>query len=127
MEPSCNYLCPTDGWAKNDLVYVLKKGNPVHLAGNLSLPGGFKLGAFGSRYCDVKTTTGTKCNMLLLLIKINCCRGIFLSEGGPLVCSPALIFPGHCVRAMLNDCVRILDVFLARPQSCEWATLFIKK
>ena len=47
-----------DGWAKNDLIYVWKEGNPVQLAGNLSLPGGFKLRAFGSRCFDVKTTTG---------------------------------------------------------------------
>ena len=47
-----------DGWTKNDLVYVWKEGNPVQLAGNLSLPGGFKLGAFGSQYCDVITATG---------------------------------------------------------------------
>ena len=47
-----------DGWTKNNLVYVWKEGNPVQLAGNLSLPGGFKLGAFGSQYCDVITATG---------------------------------------------------------------------
>ena len=47
-----------DGWAKSDVEYVWKDGNPVQLAGNLSLPGGFKLGAFGSEYCDVVTATG---------------------------------------------------------------------
>ena len=47
-----------DGWAKSDLVYVWQDGNPVQLAGNLSLPGGFQLGAFGSEYCDVVTATG---------------------------------------------------------------------
>ena len=47
-----------DGWTKNDLVYVWKEGNPVQLAKNLTLPGGFKLGAFGSTYCDVITATG---------------------------------------------------------------------
>ena len=40
--------------------YVWKDGNPVQLANNLSLPGGFKLGAFGSEYCDVVTATGKK-------------------------------------------------------------------
>ena len=35
-----------------------KDENPVQLAGNLSLPGGFKLGAYGSKYCDVITATG---------------------------------------------------------------------
>ena len=34
------------------------KDNPVQLASNLSLPGGFKLGAFGSEMCDVVTSTG---------------------------------------------------------------------
>ena len=52
------FLFIPDGWTKNDLVYVWKEGNPVQLAGNLSLPGGFKLGAFGSQYCDVITATG---------------------------------------------------------------------
>ena len=47
-----------DGWTKSDLVYVWKDENPVQLAGNLSLPGGFKLGAYGSKYCDVITATG---------------------------------------------------------------------
>ena len=49
----------SDGWAKDDLVYVWQEDNPVQLASNLSLPGGFQLGAFGSEYCDVKTTTGS--------------------------------------------------------------------
>jgi len=57
-EQTCTLDIASYGWAKNDLVYVWKEGNPVQLAGNLSLPGGFKLGAFGSQYCDVKTTTG---------------------------------------------------------------------
>ena len=37
--------------------YIWKE-NPVQLAGNLSLPGGFKLGAYGSEMCDVVTSTG---------------------------------------------------------------------
>jgi hypothetical protein len=47
---------------------VWKEGNPVQLAGNLSLPGGFKLGAFGCRCCNVKTTTGknTKSNFQIM-------------------------------------------------------------
>ena len=53
----------SDGWTKNDLVYVWKDdGNPVQLASNLSLPGGFQLGAFGSQYCDVVTSTGIELN-----------------------------------------------------------------
>ena len=53
-----NHFSCADGWTKNDLVYVWKEGNPVQLAPNLTLPGGFKLGAFGSKYCDVITATG---------------------------------------------------------------------
>ena len=41
-------------------MYVWQDGNPVQLAGNLSLPGGFQLGAFGSEYCDVVTATGKR-------------------------------------------------------------------
>ena len=52
-----------DGWAKDDLVYVWKDASPVQLANNLSLPGGFQLGAFGSEYCDVVTTTGQYVNL----------------------------------------------------------------
>ena len=48
----------SDGWTKDDLVYVWRDDEPVQLAGNLSLPGGFQLGAYGSEYCDVKTATG---------------------------------------------------------------------
>ena len=50
-------LINVDGWAKSDVEYIWKE-NPVQLAGNLSLPGGFKLGAFGSENCDVVTSTG---------------------------------------------------------------------
>jgi len=58
-EQTCNLDIASYGWAKSDVEYVWKDGNPVQLAGNLSLPGGFKLGAFGSEYCDVVTATGT--------------------------------------------------------------------
>ena len=50
-----------DGWTKNDLVYKWlpeQYGRPVQIPGNLSLPGGFKLGGFGNDYCDVITATG---------------------------------------------------------------------
>jgi len=57
-EQTCNLDIASYGWAKSDLVYVWQDGNPVQLAGNLSLPGGFQLGAFGSEYCDVVTATG---------------------------------------------------------------------
>jgi len=57
-EQTCSLDVASYGWTKNDLVYVWKEGNPVQLAKNLTLPGGFKLGAFGSTYCDVITATG---------------------------------------------------------------------
>jgi len=57
-EQTCSLDVASYGWTKNDLVYVWKEGNPVQLAPNLTLPGGFKLGAFGSQYCDVVTATG---------------------------------------------------------------------
>lgn len=47
-----------DGWTKNDLVYVWTDNGPVQIPGNLSLPGGFKLGGYGNQYCDVVTATG---------------------------------------------------------------------
>ena len=50
-----------DGWTKNDLVYKWlpeQYGRPVQIPGNLSLPGGFKLGGYGNDYCDVITATG---------------------------------------------------------------------
>ncbi len=58
-----------DGWTKSDLVYVWTEGGPVQIPGNLSLPGGFKLGGWGNRYCDVITSTGglMKAGMQLLL------------------------------------------------------------
>ena len=55
---SPNYSQTLDGWAKSDVEYVWKDGNPVQLAANLSLPGGFKLGAYGPKMCDVVTATG---------------------------------------------------------------------
>jgi len=58
-EQKCSLDIASYGWTKNDLVYVWKtSGNPVQLAPNLTLPGGFKLGAYGSEYCDVITATG---------------------------------------------------------------------
>jgi len=57
-EQKCDLDVASYGWTKSDLVYVWKSDNPVQLAGNLSLPGGFKLGAYGSKYCDVITATG---------------------------------------------------------------------
>jgi len=57
-QQTCTLDIASYGWAKDDLVYVWKDASPVQLANNLSLPGGFQLGAFGSEYCDVVTTTG---------------------------------------------------------------------
>ena len=47
-----------DGWAKNDLEYMWKGADALQFAGNLSLPGGFKMANSSSKYCDVVTATG---------------------------------------------------------------------
>ena len=47
-----------DGWTTNDLIYEWKSSNPVQFAGNISLPGGFKLDGSDNENCDVKTATG---------------------------------------------------------------------
>ena len=47
-----------DGWTKDDLVYSWYEVGPVQIGGNLTLPGGFKLGGYGNQYCDVITATG---------------------------------------------------------------------
>ena len=48
----------SDGWTKNDLEYSWYERGPVQIPGNLSLPGGFKLGGYNNSYCDVVTATG---------------------------------------------------------------------
>jgi len=57
-EQTCALNIASYGWTKSDLVYVWKDDGPVQIPGNLSLPGGFKLGGFGNQYCDVITATG---------------------------------------------------------------------
>merc|ERR1711988_209486 len=57
-EQTCHLYIASYGWTKNDLVYSWYDVRPVQIPGNLSLPGGFKLGGFGNQYCDVITTTG---------------------------------------------------------------------
>lgn len=59
-EQTCQLNVASYGWAKSDLVYqwIPEEFKPVQIPQNLSLPGGFKLGDFGSQYCDVKTATG---------------------------------------------------------------------
>lgn len=58
----------SDGWTKNDLVYVWKDSGPVQIPKNLSLPGGFKLSGFGNQYCDVITATGKNFASCLQLV-----------------------------------------------------------
>jgi len=57
-EQTCHLNIASYGWAKDDLVYEWIPSYPVQIPGNLSLPGGFKLGGFGNEMCDVKTATG---------------------------------------------------------------------
>ena len=60
-----------DGWTKSDLVYSWFAVRPVQIPGNLSLPGGFKLGGYGNQYCDVITTTGRKVTFIVKWESIN--------------------------------------------------------
>ena len=48
----------TDGWTKNDLIYIWKGEGALQFASNLSLPGGFKMANHTNKYCDVITATG---------------------------------------------------------------------
>jgi len=58
-EQTCNLDVASYGWAKNDLEYMWKGADALQFAGNLSLPGGFKMANSSSKYCDVVTATGT--------------------------------------------------------------------
>ena len=49
-----------DGWTSNDLIYIWTDNSSVKMAGNLSLPGGFKMADIGQNYCDVTTATGNQ-------------------------------------------------------------------
>merc|ERR1719510_1772202 len=57
-EQTCHLYIASYGWTKSDLVYSWYEMGPVQIPGNLSLPGGFKLGGYGNQYCDVITATG---------------------------------------------------------------------
>jgi len=57
-EQTCNLDVASYGWTKNDLIYVWKGAGALQFAGNLSLPGGFKMANSTNKYCDVKTATG---------------------------------------------------------------------
>jgi len=57
-EQTCNLFIASYGWTKNDLEYSWYERGPVQIPGNLSLPGGFKLGGYNNSYCDVVTATG---------------------------------------------------------------------
>ena len=48
----------SDGWTKNDLIYIWKDKGALQFAANLSLPGGFKMANNTNKYCDVATATG---------------------------------------------------------------------
>merc|ERR1719233_628042 len=57
-QQTCNLDVASYGWTKNDLIYVWKGAGALQFAGNLSLPGGFKMANSTNKYCDVKTATG---------------------------------------------------------------------
>lgn len=55
---TCNLDVASYGWTTNDLIYEWKSTKPVQFAGNISLPGGFKMDGYDNENCDVKTATG---------------------------------------------------------------------
>ena len=48
-----------DGWTDADVKYMWKLPDPVQMADNLLLPGGFELANYTDDRCDIKTSTGT--------------------------------------------------------------------
>ena len=48
----------TDGWTDADVKYMWKLPDPVQMADNLLLPGGFELANYTDDRCDIKTSTG---------------------------------------------------------------------
>jgi len=57
-EQTCPLSIASYGWTKNDLIYIWKDKGALQFAGNLSLPGGFKMANSSNKYCDVATATG---------------------------------------------------------------------
>jgi len=55
---TCHLTIASYGWTANDLIYTWKHPNPVQLATNLFLPGGFELARYADSKCDVETATG---------------------------------------------------------------------
>ena len=47
-----------DGWTDADVKYMWKLPDPVQMADNLLLPGGFELANYTDDRCDIKTSTG---------------------------------------------------------------------
>jgi len=57
-QQTCPLSIASYGWTKNDLIYQWKDKGALQFAGNLSLPGGFKMANSSNQYCDVATATG---------------------------------------------------------------------
>jgi len=55
---TCHLTIASYGWTARDLEYLWKYPNPVQLASNLFLPGGFELARYADSKCDVETATG---------------------------------------------------------------------
>jgi hypothetical protein len=62
----CIIFIFSDGWTTNDLIYEWKSTKPVQFAGNISLPGGFKMDGYDNENCDVKTATGKALKLFFL-------------------------------------------------------------
>ena len=52
-----------DGWTDADVKYMWKLPDPVQMADNLLLPGGFELANYTDDRCDIKTSTGMYFNI----------------------------------------------------------------
>ena len=58
MNFECNKTFFSDGFTKDDVIYVWKVPQPVQFANNLFMPGGFVLYGTKDGSCDIETATG---------------------------------------------------------------------
>lgn len=54
----CSLQVASYGWTDADVKYMWKLPDPVQMADNLLLPGGFELANYTDDRCDIKTSTG---------------------------------------------------------------------
>ena len=70
-----------DGWTDADVKYMWKLPDPVQMADNLLLPGGFELANYTDDRCDIKTSTGM---YVLIHLFFHLVKNLFYD--GPGVC-----------------------------------------